>query len=69
MYRKHGAVTTQKKERQILGVRKFRETFPNLTEETEVIRSHNLKRLGVWTPAHDEADNGQTPEGPHKQTS
>lgn len=37
--------------RPVMGVRKFRETFPNLTEPTEVIRAtKGMERLGVWIP-------------------
>lgn len=35
----------------VMGVRKFRETFPTLTEPTEVIRAtKGMERLGVWIP-------------------
>lgn len=41
-----------RKERRMIGVREFRDTFPNLTEEVEVIRSRrpNIEVLGRWTP-------------------
>ena len=35
----------------IMGVRQFRDSFPNLTEATRVIRaSRGMEVLGVWTP-------------------
>lgn len=35
----------------VMGVRKFRETFPSLTTPTEVIRAtKGMERLGVWYP-------------------
>ena len=40
----------------VMGVRKFRETFPHLTEPTEVIRAtKGMERLGVWYPNEDRA--------------
>jgi hypothetical protein len=37
--------------RKVMGVRKFRETFPTLTEPTEVIRAtRGMEILGVWIP-------------------
>lgn len=36
----------------VMGVRRFRETFPSLTEPTEVIRAtKGMERLGVWYPS------------------
>ena len=35
----------------IMGVRAFRDSFPNLTETVRVIRAtRNVEVLGVWTP-------------------
>ena len=43
----------QKKERPMVGVREFRETFPNITEPVTVMRSRRptIEILGTWTPA------------------
>ena len=42
----------QRKERRMMGVREFRDTFPSLDEEVEVIRSRRpyIEVLGVWRP-------------------
>lgn len=39
------------KKRPMMGVRKFRDVFPTLTEPVEVIRAtKKMERLGVWIP-------------------
>lgn len=39
------------KKRPMMGVRKFRDVFPTLTEPVEVIRATGkMERLGVWIP-------------------
>lgn len=41
-----------RKERRMIGVREFRDTFPTLTEEVDVVRSRGqIEVLGRWTPS------------------
>ena len=44
-------MTSPIKKRPMMGVRKFRDVFPTLTEPVEVIRATGkMERLGVWIP-------------------
>lgn len=44
-------MATTRKKRPMMGVRRFRDIFPTLTEPVEVIRATgSMERLGVWIP-------------------
>jgi hypothetical protein len=42
----------QKREYPMIGIREFRDSFPNLTEPVRVIRSRKplIEIIGTWTP-------------------
>jgi hypothetical protein len=42
----------QRKEHPMIGIREFRDSFPNLTEPVRVIRSRKpyIEVIGTWTP-------------------